>query len=215
MDMTLKLPFLGSNKEPATPFLGGDRQLLTDQLHGDFYESNRRNRLFIASSATGGIAIIVAATTGGHPTLFNPLGSGRMISIRRLHLGLVSGTNAPGALAWNSVVNAGANIGPAGAAILTATRVDVVSAVAGGAVDSKAYWSPTTNTFTAAPVFYRTTSLSLLSGTVAAVVAPYTLGEEYDGDFLVKPGTAVCLVDVAATTTSLYRVSIVFEEIDE
>ncbi len=118
--------------------------------HGRYYDSARRGRLFVATSATGGIALIVAATTGGHPTLWNPEGSGRILSIISLGLGYVSGNNAPGSLAWNHTERAG--VAPATASpILTATRVNVLSGMAGGPVGSKAYWSPTVNTFTAAP----------------------------------------------------------------
>ena len=214
MELTLKLPF-SARRGSGIPVLDDDEQQLVDGLHGRHFHAANNGRLFLANSATGGIALIVAATTGGHPTLFNPKGSGRTLSIRRLNLGYVSGANAPGSLAWNIVENAGADIGPAGAAILTATRVAVVSAKAGGAVDSKAYWSPTTNTFTAAPVYYRPVGLSLFTGVAATAVAPFSLFEDYDGDLLITPGTALCLVTVQATTTSLLRVGLIVEEVDE
>lgn len=191
--------------------LGTDGRLLT---RGGDYDVANRGRLFVATSATGGIALIAAATGGGHPTLWNPYSSGRIISIRKLLLGYVSGNNAPGSLAWNITENAGS--APAtGAAIPTATRVGVVSAKAGGLVDSKAWWSPTTNTFTAAPAFYRPTGLSLFTGVAATAVAPFQMQESYDGDLLIAPGTALSLVSQQATTTALFRVGIVFEEIDE
>ena len=214
MELTLKLPF-GSKRGDGAPILGNDAQLLADGLHGKYYHAAINNRLYNFTSATGGIAQIVAATTGGHPTLFNPKGSGRVLSIRRLNVGYVSGNNAPGSLAWNIVENAGADIGPAGAAILTATRVAGTNAAAGGPYDSKAYWSPTTNTFTAAPVFWRPISLSLFTGVAATAVAPFPLFEDYDGDLLILPGAAVCLVTVQATTTSLLRIGLVVEEVDE
>ena len=49
----------------------------------------------------------------------------------------------------------------------------------------------------------------------ATAVAPFTLGEDYDGDNLIMPGTALSLVAQQTTTTALFRVTIVFEEIDE
>lgn len=214
--MKLSLPFFRSDREPASPVLGQSRQQLVDGLHGSRYTATRSGRMFIATSDTAGIALIVSATTGGHPTLWNPLGSGRIINIRRLALGYVSGNNAPGSLAWNITTNAGSNAATgASNAILTATKVAVTSAMAGGPVDSKAWWSPTTNTFTAAPAFYRPTALSLFTGVAATAVAPFIWGEDYDGDFLLWPGTAVSLVTVQATTTSLFRIGVVFEEVDD
>ena len=192
-----------------------DRALLAVPEHGLFYDATRNSRMYVAASLTGGIALLVPATTGNHPTLFNPLGSGRVLSIRKLRLAYVSGANAPGTLAWGATVDAGADIGPTGAAILTATRVAVRNAAGGAGVDSKAYWAPAVCTFTAAPTVHRHIGLSQLTGVAATAVAPFELGEDYDGDNLILPGAALSLCAEAATTTSLYRVTILFEEVDE
>ena len=210
MEITLKLPFLNKRDE-GSPHLGDSNELLTSPVHGKYYYAAKNNRLYVATSATGGIALIVAAAAGGHPTLWNPQGSGRVLSIRRLLLGYVSGANAPGSLAWNITENAGDSPATAGA-IPTATKVAVVNALAGGPVSSKAWWSPTTNTFTAIPVYYRPTNLSLFTGAAATAVAPFTLGEEYDDDLMIAEGTALSLVAQQATTTALFRVTILFEE---
>lgn len=183
-------------------------------VRGGLYHKNIDNRVFVATSATGGIALIVAATTGGHPTLWNPLGSGRYINVKKLLLGYVSGNNAPGSLAWNITRNAGA-AAATGSPIATATLVAVESALAGGTVDAKALWSPTTNTFTAAPAYYRTCGLSLFTGVAATAVAPFQMQEDYDGDLVIAPGCALSLVSQQATTTALFRIAIVAEEIDE
>lgn len=195
----------------APPALSPDGIQFTD---GSKYARGKEGRLFVAASLTGGIALIVSATTGNHPTLFNPEGSGRILNVLGLKLAYVSGTNAPGSLAWNVTADAGA-AAATGSAIKTFTKVAVASARAGGPVDSKALWAPAINTFTAAPVYYRPTGLSLLTGAAATAVAPYTMAEDYDGDLQVAPGTAISLVTVQATTTSLYRVMVLFEEIDE
>ena len=194
-----------------------DRALLNSGAlaarHGKLYESARANRLYVAASATAGIALIVSATTGNHPTLWNPLGSGRILSIRKLHLAYVSGANAPGSLAWNITENAGSQAATA-SPILTFTKVAVANAMAGGAVDSKAFWAPAVNTYTAAPAYYRPTNLSLFTGVAATAVAPFAWGDEYDGDLQIAPGTALSLVTQQATTTALFRITVLFEEID-
>ena len=190
-----------------------DLALLKPQMHGKYHEAAQANRLFVATSLTGGIALIVSATTGNHPTLWNPLGSGRVLNVRRLQLAYVSGNNAPGSLAWNITEDAGAQEATA-APILTFTKVAVKSALAGGPVDSKAKWAPAINTYTAAPAFYRPTSISLFTGVAATAVAPFPLEEQYEGDFEIMPGTAVSLVTVQATTTALFRITLLFEEID-
>ena len=192
-----------------------DRALLSVHEHGTLYDATRNNRMYVAASATAGIALIVPATTGNHPTLWNPIGSGRVLSIRKLRLAYVSGNNAPTSLAWSITTDTGADIGPTGAAILTFTKVAVRNAYAGAGVDSKALWAPATNTYTAAPVYHRPIGLSLFTGVAATAVAPFELGEDYDGDNLILPGTALSLTTQATTTTALFRITVLFEEIDE
>jgi hypothetical protein len=168
---------------------------------------------FTGVSASGGIALLVPATTGGHPTLWNPAGSGVNVAIRRLELSYVSGDNAPGAVEWAAVTNAGSTHGT-GSPIATATIV-APNYILGSGASNNAKWSPTTNTFTAAPVFLRPAGISLFTGISSTAVAPFTLRAEYDReDFVIGPSTAVCLCTQAATTTALFQVAVTWEEID-
>ena len=208
------LPLLSGKKPASLPVLGDNFELLANALGGKYAAAARRGRLFLATSAQAGIALLVAATTGGHPTLWNPLGSRRVISIRRLDLSWLSGNNAPTGLEWDSTLNAGSQVGTA-SPILTATKVAVLNANVGDAVDSKAIWSPTTNTFTAAPAFAYPAGISLFTGIGTTAVAPFVLSQDYDGGLRIPPGTALSLCSRAATTTSLFQVGIVFEEEDE
>ena len=180
--------------------------------HGDYYSNTANGRTFFGSSASGGIALIVPATTGGHPTLWNPTGSGVNLSLTRLELGYVSGNNAPTCIEWAITSNAGSSAATA-APIATATLVTPTSALLGGTGTSAAKWSPTTNTFTAAPTFIRSTGLSLFTGVAATAVAPFTLIAMYSGDFCIAPGTAVSLCTQAATTTAVFQVTVTWEEI--
>lgn len=198
--------------QPGNMRLGEGGQQIVSDLHGKYYESARRGRMFIGSSASGGIALIVPATTGGHPTLFNPLGSGRDLSIVRLELSYVSGNNAPTALEWAVTKNAGSVFGT-GSPIVTMTKVAAEPARIGSEGQSVAIWSPTTNTFVAAPVFIRAAGLSLFTGVAATAVAPFPLVRDYDGDLVIAPGTALSLCSQAATTTALFQVTVVWEEI--
>lgn len=199
---------LTGNDADRTSRVGGK---VVTQLHGKYLEQAIRQRLYTGVSASGGIALIVPATTGGHPTLWNPSDSGRYLSLVRLVLSWVSGNNAPGAVEWASTLNTGSAIAT-GAPILTGTRVAPVG-VLGGANDNKGVWIPTTNTFTAAPVFLRPAGISLFTGIGTTAVAPFVLRAEYDGDFVLAPGTAVSLCFQAATTTALFQVGVTWEEI--
>lgn len=167
---------------------------------------------FTGSSASAGIALIVPATTGGHPTLWNPANSGVHAHVRRLALSWVSGNNAPGALEWAAVENAGSTHGT-GSPIATATLVAAVQRLGEGS-SAKCKWSPTTNTFTAAPVFTRSAGISLFTGISTTAVAPFGLIANYDqDDFVLAPGSAICICTQAATTTALFQVSVTWEEV--
>jgi len=180
-------------------------------LHGKYYEQATRGKLYTGVSASTGIALVVPGTTGGHPTLWNPSDSDAYVSILKLELSYRAGDNAPTALEWAYTLNAGSTHAT-GAPIATATLVAPVG-VLGGVVSNKAKWSPTTNTFTAAPVFLRPTGLSLFTGVAASAVAPFALVATYDGDFVIAPGTAVSLCAQAATTTATFQVAITWEEV--
>jgi len=187
-----------------------DGAKVVTQAHGKYLESTTRSRVYTGMSASTGNVLTVPATTGGHPSLWNPSDSGRYVSIIRLVLSYVSGTNAPGSIEWAYTLATGAAVATA-APILTYTVVSPVG-VLGGPLDNKAKWSPTTNTFTAAPVFLRPTGFSLVTGADASALAPFVLIAEYDGDFVLAPGTAISLCSQAATTTAGFQVSVTWEE---
>lgn len=179
--------------------------------HGKYLDQTIHQKVYHGVSASAGIALIVPATTGNHPTLWNPSDSGRLLSIVRLELSYVSGNNAPTALEWAATLATGPSVAT-GAPILTLTRVAPVGVV-GGPVDNKGVWSPTVNTFTAAPVFLRPTGLSLFTGVAATAVAPFVLRADYDGDLVLAPGVAISLCSQATTTTALFQVAVTWEEI--
>lgn len=210
MALNLKMPKItGGNGEPL---LSKDSGQLVVGLHGKHYDAASRGQAFFGSSASGGIALIVPATTGGHPTLWNPAGSGVNLSIIRLELGYVSGNNAPTCIEWARTQNAGASHATGGT-IVTATKVTPEPCLIGSLADSKAIWSPTVNTFLAAPVFLRSAGLSLFTGVAATATIPFMLRAEYDGDFLIAPDTAISLCTQATTTTAVFQVTVTWEEV--
>lgn len=210
MALNIKMPQnTGGNAEPEA---SKDRAQLVVGLHGKHYDATSRGRAFFGSSASGGIAMVVPGTAAGHPTLWNPSGSGVNLSIIRLELGYVSGANAPTCFEWARSVNAGVSHATGGT-FITATKVDPEPCLVGSSADSKAIWSPTTNTRTAAPVFLRSAGLSLFTGLAATATTPFTLRAEYDGDFVLAPDVAVALCVQAATTTALFQVTVTWEEV--
>lgn len=191
---------------------GSEGQAVVSELHGKYTESMLRGNVFYGATASAGIALIVPATTGNHPTLWNPQGSGVTLSLVRLALSYVSGNNAPTAIEWASTLTTGSQAAT-GSPILTFTKVTPSPALVGGTGVSKAYWAPAVNTYTAAPAFIAPTGLSLFTGVAATAVAPFTMIVDYDGHLGVAPGAAISLCTQAATTTALFQVAVFWEEI--
>ncbi len=174
--------------------------------------------VYTGVSASTGIALIEPATGGGHPTLWNPVGSGVTVSVRLLELSYVTGDNAPVALEWAHVLNAGSTYAT-GAPIATATIVAPVGILGRPSADNRARWSPTVNTFTVAPAYLRAAGIALFTGIASTAVAPFVLRAKYAADdFTIGPGVAVCLctnhnAGSNATTTAAFQIGLTWEEI--
>lgn len=174
------------------------------------------------SNAAAGIALITPATTGNHPTLWNPSNSGVYASIRSLTLSYVSGTNAPTAVEWATTAATGASIGT-GLPIVTFTQVTYGTQTTSGsftptyngfsAGTAKCLWSPAVNTYTVLPTYWRPTGLSLATMAANSTPAPFTIKIDYMGTLGIAPGVALSLCTQAATTTALFQVCIEYDEI--
>ncbi len=149
-------------------------------------------------------ALLLSATTGGHPTLINPTGSGRVFVPVALRLCFVSGTTVIGSVLLAETLNAGGGAAT-GAAIVTATLAAAArTARRGFAGNSNMQWSPTTNTFTAAPTVIAATGMNL------GAASPTGTGEysvNFDGTLGFEPGTAVSIVYSVTTSTALFQVT--------
>ena len=186
---------------------GRDGSLAMQETHGKWYEQLSRGNMFHATTLTAGIALIVAATSGNHPTLWNPTTAGFAAEFARLTAARVSATDAPGAWYWALTNPAGAALG---VPILTFTKVAVVNGLTGGPADAVMQWAPAINTYTAAPVFYAPVGITMFTGTVAAVIAEMELIIDFDGQMGVGPNTALSLCTQVATSTALYAVDLAY-----
>lgn len=186
---------------------------LGSRQYPDNYIAAKESRSFYGLSADAGIAIIAPAAGGGHPTLINWASSGVNVYLRTLRLGYKSGNNAPGNFIWAITENVG-DAAATGSPIATATVVAKKPALrgSGSTGSAKVQWSPTTNTFTAAPTADAATGLSLFTGVAATATTPFQLAD-LQPDILITPGTALSLCYNAATTTALFDVRFDWEEI--
>jgi hypothetical protein len=189
-----------------------DGSLSVQETNSKYYELASRGLLFNATTLTAGIALIVSATTGNHPTIWNPTAApGSNIQFTKMVISRLSGTDAPGSLMWASTIGAGSTIATAGP-IATFTNVAALNAMVGGspASDTVMRWAPSVCTFTAAPVFWGPIGINLFTVVVTAVIAPTGFLLDYDGTIGVAPGSALSITSIAATTTSLWNVGLTY-----
>ncbi len=189
---------------------GNQGEAITGLMTGQYYEQTMRGRTFLYSVASQ--ALLLSATTGGHPTVFNPAGSGVIFVPVSLCIGFISGTTVIGSA--NIATTTGAGAGAAtGAAILTATAVAAKTAFRGcpTVFASGVIWSPTTNTFTAAPTVEYSTGIEL--GAVAPSAGSGVYSHDFNGRLAYYPGTAMSVVNSVTTSTALFSITIVGIEV--
>ncbi len=120
----------------------------------------------------------------------------------RFVMSFVSGTTTIGSVLIAETLNIGGSVAT-GAPILTATLVAGQNCYRGGPVgQSVMNWSPTTNTFTAAPTVRSGTSINF--GTADPTNSGFDHTHTFDGSFAVYPGNAMSMVYSVTTSTALY-----------
>jgi hypothetical protein len=177
---------------------------VVQQFNGKYAELLRRGQAYLYT--TPAQALVLSATTGGVPTIWNPAGSGKICYILQLGLGWLSGTNVAGTLLVGATANAGSSIGTA-APIATFTQV-TQQGCGNPTFASLMKWSPTTNTFTAAPAIIATTGMNL-----AATQPTGVLQQDYDGALAIYPGNALSLCYSVTTSTALFYASVIAAEV--
>lgn len=185
------------------PRIGHGGEVITGSANGDLYEQTRAGNAFIYTAETAA-ALLLSATTGNVPTIFNPLGSGVNVSIQKLRITYVSGTLVVGGVVWAQTLNAGSSVAT-GAAILTGTHVAPRSAMIGGSGAASAVrFFPAISTFTAAPTVIAATGLQY--NTTALIANPWQ--EEVNGALVIAPGAALSVCYTVTTSTALFFVTI-------
>lgn len=180
------------------------------QLNPALYAQAKAGNMFTYYIASQ--ALLLSATTGGHPTVINPIGSGKDFIPVAIRVGFTSGTTVIGSVLLAETLAVGGGAATA-APIATATLVQtsIRNAYRGGgtAKNSVMLWSPTTNTFTAAP----SVIMPVLNLGAAAPTGTGTYESVLDGGLIFGPGTAMSVVYSVTTSTALLHVTILGVEI--
>lgn len=188
------------------PRLGNQGEVITGEMFGKHFEQTLRGNVFLYHIASQ--AILLSATTGGHPTVINPAGSGVLFVPLALRVCFTSGTTTISSVLIAETLNCGAGAATGGV-IATATLVDAKCArrpLGRG----RTLWSPTTNTFAAAPTVIYSPGINL-GAAAPSVPGPYEC--KFDGTLAFEPGSAMSVTASVTTTTSLWHITIVGAEV--
>lgn len=184
------------------PRAGNQCELVTHEMSGKHYEQTLRGNGFIYHAPAA--ALLLTGTGGGFPTVINPSGSGYIFVPLALRLGFVSGTTVIGSVLLAETLSVGAGAAT-GAPITAATLVAAKSTYRGSGRNSVMQWSPTTNTFTAAPTVVASAGLNLGA---AAPTGTGTYETKLDGLLAYYPGSAMSVVYSVTTSTAVFFVTI-------
>jgi hypothetical protein len=176
-------------------------ETVTHEASGQYFEQALNGQSYIYMIASQ--ALLLSATTGNVPTIWNPAGSGVIFIPTTLTVTWISGTLVVGGVVIATTLNAGSAIGTA-APIVTFTQVAPKPAIRGTGFGSRCLFAPSTCTFTAAPtveystnINYNTTALILANGF-----------HNFNGTLAYYPGTAMSVCYTVTTSTALFAITI-------
>ena len=194
------------NGDTAVASLGDRREMLTNMMLGQHYEQVMRGNVYIYHIASQ--ALVIAG--GGVPTVINQQGSGVNFVPLSLAVCFTSGTTTIGSVLIASTLKVSAVATGAGSPVLTATQVAPANALIGSGNVPKTLWSPTTNTFTAAPTVIAASGINLAP---ADPVGGFVGKVNFDGSLVFAPGSAMSIVYSVTTSTALFHVTIIGMEV--
>jgi hypothetical protein len=200
------------------PLLQGKQgEGIVAEIHGRHYTQNYRGNLFFASTAATGVTISIfsnASYTG--LALWNPQGSGKNLSvIRTLWAQTTVATTAAGqGYAWLN--NAGASLGTA-APISALSTTGVIRGTGqcsvpgiGASVVQNAVISAT---LTTAMTWGRFSGGAIGTGATTVQASLGVVADVFDGDMIIPPGTFWAMTSSAASASTAWGLSAVWEEL--
>lgn len=183
--------------------LGPQGDQLASELHGKFYSAAIRGTAFSFRTAEAGITVPISSATAGVYVINNPLGSGRVVELIRVVLGLLTATEVVGGIGFGCV---------ASSTISAFTTAGVIVPLTQGG-NSRApvatAWTSVTQTAVGATggIYKPLFSVPGTASTNAGV-----LEYDFDGTLNLAPGQAVTLIASGAAQTAAMVVDTVWAE---
>lgn len=205
------------------PVLGGDlttpptgRQAKTGeanvtQTHGKYYEPASRGVLFTAADQAAGVATVTSVSTTAILSLYNPLASGKRLTVKKVRVGYFSGTLGAGPILHC------ANLAAAGVALpaiptsgtsLTPSCTDIGNQSGAAAVGLVRTGSTVTAPTVLAPI------CSVGAGLASTADFAKQVSDDVDGEYVIEPGYCYQIQSkCAAGSSPLISVGITWEEV--
>ena len=196
---------------PSTPRYDRFTGQVISQAHGKYYEATSRG--FLYSGCASGLTPTTGLATASPLTLYNPVGSGKRLAIKKVSMGPgATGTLGSGAqfhcvYTINGPVATQSNVAPTGTAV-SPVNCDI------GAASSSVASLLSTATLNANPLklYPFAQQGQAIGGTTAAYAQVVT--EDVDGNIILEPGSGWTLQGVTASGTSpVVSIGVVWEEI--
>lgn len=207
----IELPFFNTFKGgEVSPLLSDERAQLVQQINGRWYHASKQGKLFIGNSAAGGSVLPIFSNTAQVFGLWNPAGSGVNGILVGLRGTYVSTTGAAGGYCLGLTRNAGSALATGGISAFTETAPErgLLGSNVGG---NKIRFTASAATVLA-PVIGRQLGQNQLVITATDATSPaYTFKEDFDGDVVLAPNTAIWLAGNIATLAT-YASSIMWVE---
>jgi hypothetical protein len=183
-------------------------EALVTELHGKFYPSSRAGNAYILATAAAGTTIPVQATNLVSTfTLWNPLGSGKNVELIRYSLAILAATTVVSDVSMYFQPGVGSTQAAPGTLTLLPIRSTLAGSTAIPPV-STGYSAATLVNVVGTNLFRGPTlaSFGAVTDTVGAV-----LNYDFDGTFMLPPGTIVTVAGSAAQTSATVQ-SLTFAE---
>lgn len=182
----------------------GGSQVFT-QSHGKLHEAAVRGKLFVATIAS--VAPGTALSTAPALQLYNPTGSGKLLSIKKVSLGYVSGTLGAGSMVHSFYASQTA--APTSGTALTVRPLRL------GSASTSVATAHSGSTIAGTSVMLRP-SMIVGASLASTAYSPDIINDEVDGSIVVQPGVVWCFQGVAAAGSSpLVMLSVTFEELSD
>jgi hypothetical protein len=175
--------------------------------HGKYYEAAHRGVLFAACDTGGGTAVVTSISTTAMLSLYNPAGSGKRLSVKKVSLGYVSGTLGAGTI-YHCINGTNTQAAPSSGTALTPNCSDV------GNLGTPVGVAKVGSTVASGTKAYRPFCSSFAE--LATTANPLQLiAEDVDGEIVVEPGCSyqVQAVMGAAGTSPVVTLGVTWEEV--